>query len=99
MANKKKKGKGKQKGNSTPKKEVIIDDETLFNGDPPPKEECPICLLPFRCAVSQAKYQECCGKLICTGCFLVGIKKGSGKEVENPPGNTPKCIALFFSSS
>ena len=81
MANKKKKGKGKQKADELTSKtkinyaELLVDDEALFSEDIPPKEECPICLLPFLCAVSTTKYQECCGKLICTGCYMIGIEK------------------------
>ena len=79
----KKKGKGKQKGKaaeptSKPKinyAELLVDDEALFSEEVPPKEECPICLLPFLCTVTTTKYQECCGKLICTGCYTIGIEK------------------------
>jgi len=48
-----------------------IPDDKLFQ-DPPPKEDCPICLLPMPyadgiCGVRKI-YMSCCGKRICTGC-------------------------------
>ena len=47
------------------------DDDKLFQ-DPPPKEDCPICMLPMPyssglCGV-YTTYLPCCGKLLCTGC-------------------------------
>lgn len=48
------------------------DNDELFN-DPPPKEDCPICMLPLpytsgMCGVN-ITYQPCCGKAICSGCI------------------------------
>ena len=62
-------------------------DDKLFK-DPPPKEDCPICMLPMpfdygMCGVSMA-FQACCGKLVCTGCILAAedeMKKGTMKEL------------------
>jgi len=92
MAKANKKKKGKQKANnkateptSKPKinyAELLVDDEALFSEDVPPREECPICLLPFLCAVSTTKYQECCGKLICTGCYMIGIEKLKQEKID-----------------
>jgi len=58
----------------TPRKIMnTIPDETLFQ-DPPPKEDCEICMLPmpFASGVSgvEKKYEPCCGKTICEGCVL-----------------------------
>ena len=49
----------------------LSDDDPLFQ-DPPPKEDCPICMLPMPvnsgvCDV-HTSYQSCCGKIICCGC-------------------------------
>ena len=49
----------------------LSDDDPLFQ-DPPPKEDCPICMLPMPvnsgvCDV-HTNYQSCCGKIICCGC-------------------------------
>ena len=59
--------------------------QKLFQ-DPPPKEDCPICLLPMPfsnglCGVNKA-YQPCCGKMICYGCVVASedeIEKGNIK--------------------
>ena len=42
-------------------------DEDLFK-QPPPNEECPICMLTHPLDNLQQQYQECCGKVICKGC-------------------------------
>jgi len=64
-------------------------DDELYK-DPPPKEECPICLLPMPYAVNfdsiviNKTYQACCGKLICKGCVLAAkeeVKKGNMKDL------------------
>ncbi|KAL7525068.1 hypothetical protein ACHAXR_000844, partial [Thalassiosira sp. AJA248-18] len=83
--------------NLVAKADMLIDDE-LFQ-PPPPKEECPICFLPLK-DVSQVKYQECCGKRLCTGCYMVGMKReqsqilfshlGIGKRPLCPFCNTPE---------
>jgi len=65
---------------------VSMVDDDLFK-DPPPKEECPICMLPMpfcmdMCGV-KVSYQPCCGKTICSGCMtasIVEIKKGNMKD-------------------
>ena len=47
-------------------------DELLFQ-DPPPREECPICMLPLPFdkteGSSESAFQSCCGKEICLGCL------------------------------
>ena len=43
-------------------------DEALFK-QPPPREECPICLQTLPIAAREWKYQSCCGKLLCYGCI------------------------------
>ena len=42
-----------------------ISDDELFK-QPPPKEDCPICLLPLPLLLPVHK--SCCGKIICSGC-------------------------------
>ena len=42
-------------------------DEKLFK-EPPPREECPICMLPLPLAARESTFQSCCGKHICSGC-------------------------------
>jgi len=63
------------------------DDDKLF-ADPPPKEDCEICMLsvPFSeniCNVFTS-YQPCCGKTICYGCVMA-----AEKEMEK--GNMKRC--------
>jgi len=66
---------------------VEISDDDLFKM-PPPKDDCPICMLPMPYANGWAfgvgtVYQSCCGKQICTGClisFMDEIKKGNIKD-------------------
>jgi hypothetical protein len=49
-------------------------DEDLFK-QPPPNEECPICLMTLPLEYNYQKYQACCGKTICLGCI-----RAIGKE-------------------
>ena len=68
-------------------KNMEISDEELFR-EPPPKEDCPICLLPIPfangfCNICSA-YQACCGKTLCMGCNVAaeeGAIKGDLKHL------------------
>ena len=84
---------------------IIHDDATISNDelfvDPPPREDCPICMLimpisPGSCGV-QTSYQSCCGKMLCGGCVVAAynkIEKGEMKELcafcRVPPGLSNK---------
>jgi len=65
---------------------ISDDDDKLF-ADPPPKKECPICMLPIpysfgACGV-QTIYMACCGKTVCFGCMLAAaeeVVKGNIKK-------------------
>ena len=65
---------------------LSIPDKTLFR-DPPPKEDCPICMLPMpynsgACGV-RTTYMPCCGKVLCDGCVVAAseeMKKGNTKK-------------------
>ena len=46
----------------------ILDDDKLFN-QPPPNEECPICMVTLPTHERGSTYYECCGKMICVGCM------------------------------
>ena len=55
------------------------DFEELLFQDPPPKEDCPVCMqpMPFSegiCGVEKV-YMECCGKTFCRGCSLAESKE------------------------
>ena len=77
---------------------LFISDDELFK-DPPPKEDCPICMHPIPMStireVHRTLYQACCGKLICNGCVVASnenMKKGNIKSCcelcrEPPPSS------------
>ena len=65
--------------------EDIISDDELFK-QPPPKEDCPICLLCLPTVEKGSTYYECCGKTICTGCCHAPVKDNLGNEI-----NEKKC--------
>ena len=55
-----------------------LHDEALFK-QPPPKEDCPICMLPLPSLYTGKRYKSCCGKDICSGCIhAVQIRDGAG---------------------
>ena len=47
---------------------VELHEEALFK-QPPPPEDCPICILPLPSLITGSKYRACCGKIICSGCI------------------------------
>jgi len=65
-------------------------DEKLFK-DPPPPEECPICMQPLPLDASQIQFKSCCGKMICNGC-IYAMWMSEGKDLcafcRTPP---PSC--------
>ena len=42
-------------------------DEDIFK-QPPPRQECPICMLPLPLDEKEMTYFACCGKSLCNGC-------------------------------
>ena len=48
-------------------------DEQLFK-EPPPREECPICMLPLPLIDDQTSFYLCCGKNICNGCVYALVE-------------------------
>lgn len=69
---------------------MVISDEMLF-AEPPPKEDCPICMLPIPYAIGMCEvhtmYKECCGKTLCQGCVKAA-------EIEVQKGNMKDCCAF-----
>ena len=53
-------------------------DDKLFQ-DPPPKEDCAICMLPLPYSNNidgfKKTYQPCCGKILCDGCKVEAVDK------------------------
>jgi TPR repeat protein len=56
------------------KKEAKLHDEKLFK-QPPPAEDCPICMLPLPSLYTGRTYKPCCGKIICSGCIYAVLKR------------------------
>jgi len=60
-----------------------LHDEKLFE-EPPPREDCPICLLPLPLNAAEIQFKTCCGKLICYGCIYAmcveAMRKGKKEE-------------------
>ena len=54
-----------------------LHDEKLFK-QPPPNEDCPICMLPLPSLYTGYKYRSCCGKIICSGCIYAVEKRDGG---------------------
>ena len=59
------------------KRAAELHDEKLFNR-PPPKEDCPICMLPLPPLFTGSKYRSCCGKMICSGCIYAMMIRDGG---------------------
>ena len=70
---------GKLEGQGTGNTDDISDDE-LFK-QPPPNEDCPICLLRLPTLASGSTYYECCGKIICCGCWHSPVYDNLGNEI------------------
>ena len=70
---------------SCKKRAAKLHDEKLFK-EPPPREECPICILPLPIAMDEQSFKSCCGKTICGGCIhamaMEDVKKGKKKAEE-----------------
>ena len=60
------------------KRAAELRDVKLFK-QPPPNEDCPICMMRLPTLLSGSKYKSCCGKDICSGCIhAVEIRDGVG---------------------
>ena len=64
------------------KRAAELHDEMLFS-EPPPREDCPICMLSLPLDAAQVHFKSCCGKLICNGCIytmiMEEVRKGKKK--------------------
>ena len=81
----KKKHRHKHKANCNEivKRAAELHDKELFK-QPPPPEDCPICMIPLPLDPGQSTFEACCGKLICYGCIFGMIEEEAkrGKKVE-----------------
>ena len=58
------------------KRAAELHDEKIFK-QPPPDEDCPICMLPLPSLHTGYKYRSCRGKIICSGCIhAVALRDG-----------------------
>ena len=73
----KKKHKSKHK-KKCEKRAAELFDEKLFE-EPPPHEECPICMLPPQLYDNHTgmTFHTCCGKRICSGCIYTMVESGA----------------------
>ena len=71
----KKKHKSKHKKKCEKRAAELFDEKLLQ--EPPPREECPICMLPLPLDTFQVVYKSCCGKRICDGCIYTMRETGS----------------------
>ena len=69
------------------KRAAELHDEKLFK-QPPPNEDCPICMLILPSLDTGSKYRVCCGKRICNGC-LIAVAKRDGNVGLCPFCRTP----------
>ena len=58
-----------------------LHDIELFK-QPPQAEDCPICFLRIPELYSGWRYQSCCGKVICSGCFYAPVYDNQGNKVK-----------------
>ena len=62
------------------KRVAELHDEKLFK-DPPPNEECPICMLPLPPDTGQSVFMSCCGKVCCNGCIYSMKMRTKGIDI------------------
>ncbi len=48
-------------------------EDPLKNWKRPPREECPLCLLPLPINSEESQFYSCCGNVICNGCIVSQI--------------------------
>ena len=71
---------GKLEGGGKRDTDDSISDDDLFK-QPPPNEDCPICLLCLPTLASGSVYKSCCGKIICGGCDYAPMYDNLGNEI------------------
>jgi len=60
-----------------------LHDEKLFEQPPPEYGDCPICFLRMPTLITGSRYQACCGKMICSGCFYAPVYDNQGNEIDS----------------
>ena len=71
---------------------VAEKDEKLFK-QPPPLEDCPICMIRLPTMETGSTYMGCCGKIICCGCIDAPVHDNEGNVIDDvcPFCRTPPC--------
>jgi len=75
------------------KRAAELHDEALFK-QPPPREECPICLLPLPLNPEEISCDDCCGKIMCAGCMYAGHTRDSDDRFLCPFCRTPQLVSF-----
>ena len=70
----------KLEGGTRDTDDIVISDDELFK-QPPPKEDCPICLLCLPSLGSGSIHYACCGKMICCGCNYAPVYDNLGNKI------------------
>lgn len=66
------------------KRAAELHEEALFK-QPPPPEDCPICMLPLPFISTGKRHKGCCAKVICSGCiYAVSKMTAPGKNTLCP---------------
>jgi hypothetical protein len=81
-----------QHKNACRKRAAELRDAELFKENPP-REECPICMLPLPLNISESSFESCCGKLICGGCIYSMAETGGKNMMLCPFCKTPNEIS------
>ena len=78
-----------------------LHDEKLFK-QPPPLEDCPICMIRLPLLLTGKTYMNCCGKIICCGCIYAVQSRATKKEHDicpfcrtPPPGTDEEYIKQY----
>ena len=83
------------------KRAAELHDIELFK-QPPPMEDCPICMVRLPTLESGTTYMVCCGKLMCCGC-IHAFKSRSARRKDNicpfcrtlPPNSVEEKIKMY----
>ena len=57
-------------------------DTELFK-QPPPADDCPICLQQLPSKDSGSQYMTCCGKVVCSGCAYAPVYDNQGNKIDD----------------
>ena len=58
-----------------------LHDVELFK-QPPPDEDCPLCIVRLPSLETGSSYYSCCGKVICSGCVIAPVYDDQGNVVD-----------------